>query len=287
MLQQDFVPVAIDQWYQRRQKDAEGEFYRKIAAQGPRNDFKSTTQGRYICSPDGTLIGFNNNRGPERIGKLMKDALKDFDPPSLKTVKVINPTQPEFDITPPANGLILRVHAKIMNGYQPVEDWQTVFQSAVGRDNVWLKATEHAELAKCIGEGGDVPPTIAARIARYHLVDNTRGEPPRWSQSDIKNLELQIVDGMIKGRVHLETKDGKRGYQADILGKAEASGDKVTRFDFVAKGDFWGQGRYTPGAPAGKFPLVVAFRIGDGSDASDKILPNGAKGWIDGYFQSH
>ena len=67
MLKTRFVPVAIDQWYTRRQQDTEGEFYRKIAGQGPRNNFNSTTQGLYIADPSGKLIAFNNNRGPERI----------------------------------------------------------------------------------------------------------------------------------------------------------------------------------------------------------------------------
>jgi len=51
MLQTRFVPVAIDQAYQRRQKDTEGDFYRKIAGQGPRNNFQGTTQGFYIAKP--------------------------------------------------------------------------------------------------------------------------------------------------------------------------------------------------------------------------------------------
>ena len=45
MLKTKFVPVAIDQAYQRRQKDTEGDFYRKIAGQGPRSNFNNTTQG--------------------------------------------------------------------------------------------------------------------------------------------------------------------------------------------------------------------------------------------------
>ncbi|SVD90759.1 uncharacterized protein METZ01_LOCUS443613, partial [marine metagenome] len=56
LLQTRFVPVAIDQAYQRRQQDAEGNFYRKIAGQGPRNNFQGTTQGIYIAAPDGRLM---------------------------------------------------------------------------------------------------------------------------------------------------------------------------------------------------------------------------------------
>jgi hypothetical protein len=54
MLKQDFVPVAIDQWYQRRQKDAEGDFYRKVAGQGPRSDFEKTTQEGMSALPMGS-----------------------------------------------------------------------------------------------------------------------------------------------------------------------------------------------------------------------------------------
>ena len=36
MAAKDFVPVTGDDWYRRRSRDAEGEFFRKVAAQGPR-----------------------------------------------------------------------------------------------------------------------------------------------------------------------------------------------------------------------------------------------------------
>ena len=69
LLKTKFVPVALDQAYQRRQKDTEGDFYRKIAGQGPRKDFKNgTTQGLYGATADGTLLGYSNNRGANESG---------------------------------------------------------------------------------------------------------------------------------------------------------------------------------------------------------------------------
>ena len=65
MLREDFVPVAIDQAYERRQKDNEGEFYRRIAGQGPRKDFDNTTQGFYVATAAGDLLLYNNNRDPD------------------------------------------------------------------------------------------------------------------------------------------------------------------------------------------------------------------------------
>ena len=55
LLKENFVPIAIDQAYQRRQKDNEGSFYQKIANQGPRKVGKGTTQGLYIADASGKL----------------------------------------------------------------------------------------------------------------------------------------------------------------------------------------------------------------------------------------
>ena len=79
LLKTRFVPVAIDQAYQRRQKDTEGEFYRKIAGQGPRSNFQSTTQGFYIATAAGKLLLFNNNRDPAKVRRLMKQKLAEFE----------------------------------------------------------------------------------------------------------------------------------------------------------------------------------------------------------------
>jgi hypothetical protein len=293
MLKNDFVPVAIDQWYQRKQKDAEGDFYRKIASQGPRKNFQQTTQGRYICTADGTLLAFNNNYGPERIRKLMKEALVKFDPTQMAG-KVIeaDKVDPRFDKTPPANGLILRVHSKVLSGYESTdqEDFRLdIFQSAIGRDNAWFHEKDKTELMDWIGDGGEMPKHLAQRIARYHLIDNTRGEPPRWTAEEIKSLSITIDNsGTIKGSVHLETSHGKRGYKASLYGKASLGADSpkpnIQRFDLVAKGNFWGRGQFTGFAPKGKFPLAIAFRIADGTDLADKILPHGSKGWLEGYY---
>lgn len=288
LLKDDFVPVAIDQWYHRRQEDSEGEFYRKIASQGPRNDFDSTTQGRYVCTADGKLLGFNNNRGPNRILKIMQKALAEYDSNSGRDVQVAvsEKVDTRYSVKPPKDGLILRVHSKVLEGYEPVKNWTSVFHAAVGRDNVWLTADEKKELANCIASGDEVPEKIARRIARFHLIDNTRGEPPRWKMDEIQQLRLSVDrDGTIRGNVKLETKDGKRGYTAQLLGVAKVKDEAITQFDLVCKGDFWGVGPYTGFAPKGKFPLAIAFRIADGSDPSDAIAPHGTKGWVEGYYE--
>lgn len=285
MLKTEFIPVAIDQAYQRRQKDTEGEFYRKIARQGPRSNFNSTTQGFYIATPGGKLLLYNNNRHPEKVRRLMEQRLAEFKAgPPEKNVRAIKAEKhdPRYAVRPPAGGLVVRVNAKVLGGYEPTDNrWQRIFQSALSRDNLWITKAEHRALA-----AGELPRLVQERIARFHLVDNTRGEPPMWRREEIRKLDMKLRDdGVITGTVHLETKSGDRGYQAELLGVVETDGGAVTRFDMVARGKFWGAGRYTLKPPPGKFPLAVAFTLADGSQAADRVPPQGSRGWLPGYLK--
>ena len=288
MLKEDFVPVAIDQWYQRRQQDAEGEFYRKVAKQGPRKDMQQTTQGRYICTSSGNLLGYNNNRGPERLKAIMKRTLVRVRPAEPDTQPLTSTTPDPIAMQKPSpETIVVGVSSKILSGYKPTKNWKSAFHDSVGRDNLWILKEEVPELIKLSQTGGNIPERIAKRIVRFHLVDNTRGEPPRWSNKQIRDLKIKVDDkGALRGKVHLETESGDRGYAAELFGIIKSENEKLTRFDIVAKGDFWGVGKYTPNAPKGKFPLVVAFRIVDRKDPADLLMPHGAKGWPPGYFKS-
>lgn len=281
-LQTEFVPVAIDQAYQRRQKDNEGEFYRKIAVQGPRGDGSKgqTTQGLYIAAADGTLLGFTNHRSPDRVKKLIDTALKQFKPSETAPIPV-GKTDPQYSSQPPAGGLVVRVHAKILGGYEPTENkWQKIFQSSVSRDNLWITHSEQQSIVD-----GQIPPAVQKRIARFHLVDNTRGEPPMWKKNEIKNIGFKLDGNKLTGSAVLGTSDGSRGYECQFFGFIETEHGKVTRFDVVAQGDFWGEGRYTTGAPKGRFPLAISFSMADGADTADAIPPQGSRGWVRGYLE--
>lgn len=285
------MPVAIDQACQRRQKDAEGDLYRSIAAQGPRSNFQNTTQGFYIASPAGKLLLYNNNRDPSKLLRLMRGSLREYELGAYAFDR--DKVQAEIDtaadrkqdsrytLQPPKGGLVVRVHARVLDGYkEPETESAAVFQKALSRDNLWITADEQAEII-----AGRLPAALKRRIARYHLVDNTRGEPPMWKVGEIKNMELDLEDGKLVGAVHLETEDGTRGYKAELRGNLKASGNRVTEFQLVALGEFFGEGRYTRNAPHGKFPFAVAFQLADGTDVADAVAPQGARGWLDGYLK--
>lgn len=279
-LKSDFIPLAIDQWYERRQQDSCGEFYRKIMKQGSRNDFNSTTQGKYAVAPDGTLLGETNHRAPERLLAMLASALEKYEP--KKTDAVPAETVDEvYARVLPENGLVVRVHTKILGGYsEPENEWQEIFQNSVARDNLWVRAEEAKDLVK-----GGFPKSLAARIAKFNLIDNTRGEPPMWNRNEIRKLEVNLTAGTVRGEFHLETDDQSRGFEGEFFGHVESEDGKLTRFDLVAKGNFWGEGRYTGGAPEGKFPIAMAFCLANGTDAADNVAPQGTKGWLPSYWE--
>lgn len=282
LLQNHFIPVAIDQAYQRRQQDAEGQFYQKIANQGPRKvgDGGPTTQGLYTATPDGSFLGYNNNRKINDLLEQLRNAQKQYRPGEVAAIESGEPDS-RYVYGPPEGGLVVRVHSKILDGYEkPKSERQRMFQEGVGRDNFWIRADEHQALAQ-----GKILESLAARMARFHLVDNTRGEPPMWEPHEVRSHNLFLDGNTLRGKVHLRTDSGDREFRAELLGFVEAEGGKVKRFDVVAKGLFRGEGKYTRGAPQGNFPIAMAFSLADGSDMADPIPPQGSRGWLDGYIE--
>lgn len=120
---------------------------------------------------------------------------------------------------------------------------------------------------------GSFPESLARRIARFHLIDNTRGEPPMWTKGEVRELKLRDQGN---GTVRLETDSGDRGYAATLAGEVQVKDGRIARFDLVARGAFWGEGRYTGGAPPGKFTLGIAFTLAGPGEAS-KVPPQGAR----------
>jgi hypothetical protein len=285
LLKTRFVPVAIDQACQRRQQDTEGEFYRKIASQGPRNDFQATTQGFYVATAASELLLYNNNRDPDKVLGLMKQKLREFEAShdgatSIAPIKITK-VDPRYTATPPDGGLVLRVHAKVLEGYTPSANrWTSIFQNALSRDNLWISERESEALVR-----GEVLESLSLRIARFHLVDNTRGEPPMWKAAEIRDMNLQIENGKLSGKLHLATERGDREYKAELQGSIDVKNGKVTRLDMVCHGQFRGSGPYTKGAPLGEFPLAISFTLADGTDIADRVPPQGARGWVAGYLR--
>jgi hypothetical protein len=275
LLKTHFVCVGIAHNGAGRRKDAEGEFARKIIGKG------GTLQGLHVINTRGDLLGYVYDFRPESVLAMLNRALKKFEPVDAPAIDF---TQKDKRFVMPEGGLVVATTAKVPAGHDPVKarkgtiqyDMEKAWKSSLGREHLWIRKDEAQALAR-----GELPRSLMLRIVRYHLVDNTRGTPTGWKENEIKKLDLKLEDGRLTGSVHLETKDGSRGYHAELLGFVEARNGKVSRVDMVAHGQFWGQGAYTPGAPAGRFPLAIAFTLLDARDPLYNLVPDALRCYPD------
>ncbi len=273
-----FVPVAVDQHIHRQRKDQEGEIFAKILKQAGRG-LDGYSQGVYLFATDLKLLAFSNTADAVGVRRLTEIALKKFDP-KAPPIKLDEAPAPPVLPLPPEGGLVVDVTTKVLGGYDPKDPKTKRFRESLGRDHLWLRKDEAQTLAK-----GTLVESLLRRIARYHLVDNTRGEPPMWREDEIKKLDVNLRDGRLSGRIHLETKAKDRGYQAELFAFVEVKDGRVTRFDVIVKGMFWGEGPFTRGAPSGQFPFGVAFRLTEGDRPADRVPPQGARGNLKGYLR--
>jgi hypothetical protein len=309
-----FVPVVGDDWYQRRRKDAEGEFFLKVAAQTDRKgtgDF--TRQGIYCFTADGELLAFKN------AGQLVKDtreqlkyALRKWAAlpvarrgPGAVTVPPHGPLDPDFTRIVPEGGLVVRVNARILDrrgdGFvKGTCEFGGGDKSS--RDFLWLTAAEARDLAPpraAVGMTYPVPRPVADRILRFHLVDNTRGEPTFWEKKELRAGKLTLtvaaaspegVDLRLDGEVLLATAAdpaaAERGYEVRLLGKLRYVPGPGTfdRFEVAALGEHWGVGDLTQkGGRPGRTLLGIAFGLADPKVAGNRVPPEGAR-VRDAYF---
>jgi hypothetical protein len=301
----------MNDWYLRRRDDPEGQFYRKMSASSPRGQSGAATrQGRYVFTAAGTFLGYNNNRGPERLTRMLTEALAAWRslPEARRgggeTIAASDP-EAQYDRRLPTGAQVVTVHTRVLkrgpageyirlgpdDGAQDTPYAHRGFGAAV--DHFWLRTEDvHALLQAVplsgVGESVAMPPPIAQRLVRYHVVDNTRGEPSFWTLDQVKGSALRLsrvsqTTLRLHGTIQLQTSDGARGFEGTLEGVISQERERMTGFEAVILGEHWGEGPYTKGARPGRTPLGVAFRLTPHPSPADLIPPQ-ASGWLRGYF---
>jgi hypothetical protein len=123
LVNEHFIPVAADDWFQRRRQDAEGEFFRKVADQGPRKGKGgSTRQGIYAFTADGKLLQYRNHQDPDVMRGFLLAAIKAWNtiPPAQRAkgamqVPELNKVDVRFAPALPKDALIVNVYARILD----------------------------------------------------------------------------------------------------------------------------------------------------------------------------
>jgi hypothetical protein len=318
MATEDYVAVACDDWYMRRRQDAEGQFFRDVSGRGPRAG-GSTRQGIYMFTAGGTLLGFKNaGQAPDVMRDTLRDALHKFKnlpeaerAPGAVKVPDPGPLDGGYDRKPPPGGLIVKVYARALDrkkaggGTGAVTFADAVCEVGSGdeasRDHLWLTEAEWRSLIPADAKKGartPLPPAVAQRVLRFHLVDNLRGEPPMWEPEHVRSSDLSLVvesatpagvrlrlEGSALLSTDADTAKADRGYDVAVLGYIEydRKADRIKRFDVAAVGEHWGEGGLTGGARPGRTPLGVAFELSQGDGSGDTVPPQAARD-VYGYF---
>jgi hypothetical protein len=325
LINEKFIAVAADDWYQRRRDDAVGKFFVGVANQGPRKgEGGGTRQGIYCFTASGKLLAYRNHRDTSVMLDEFRRALDKFaklpsderEPGAVQVPPLDDATlDRRFTRTLPDGAIAVRVFARVLERDEngkcttcTASDGESRKGLLSSLDHLWITAEEWRSLIPRDAKAGNkvaIPAPLATRIARFHLVDNTRGEPPMWEREHVRKNALTLtvteatastlnlrLDGDVLLSTTADLPDSKdiakneRGYDAKLLGYIEFDRRKpvITRFDVVALGDHWGEGTYTRGARPGRSPFGIAFELADGKHAADVVPPQASRD-IGGYLR--
>jgi hypothetical protein len=277
-----------------------------VANQGPRKGAGgSTRQGIYCLTASGKLLAYKNAHDPRVMREALELGLKRWQAlpaeerrPGAVTVPPPGKIDTRYTRTPPAGGLVLRSYTRILDRAAGGKYVRGTCGLAGGdrpaRDHVWLTKAEWQLLVPAAPRKGQVLPMPAAltrRLVRFHLLDNTRGEPAYWRADEVHGASLTwTVTAVSTGEVTLEltgkallatgarAEKAKRGYDVALRGvlRYDRARQVITRLDMLALGEHWGRSTFTPGERPGRKPLGIAFELA-GTAPADLVPPQAAR----------
>jgi hypothetical protein len=245
-----------------------------------------TAQGFWIVGADGQAYAYSiGGRQKDQFMKLLDEGLAKFNSSPPKPIKLDILPIKTWTRTPPKDSLVVRTISRIV----PLPLGADVRNTSIGRDHYWIFAEDVADIKSSKGTTVPMPAKMALRMARFHLVDNVRGEPNRWRYNnarvlDIKMTKVSALEYSFEGLYKLTNLEAHGGAEKGIAGRLtgiiilDASQMRATRFEAYAEGYAWGDHENTSGAPPGKFPIKIAFRSVD-DEISRSVPPQQSYFW--------
>jgi hypothetical protein len=306
MAREDYIPVALDDWYQRRRQDAEGAFFKKVYSQDASRAApdRPNRQGIYCLTASGKLLDVKNcGQLIDVTREMMRGSLSKLDalpaeeraPGAVKVPDMRYPDRRYLPATPPAGCLVLDVFTRVLDFDARGEPRKGLSATPGGnwaaRDKMWVFEPEWKALLAAGAKPGDsvpVPASLAHRLVCFHLRDNTTGQAPRWEKGQVRARELKLtveeagpaglklrLDGAVTLSTDADLSRAERGIELRLLGYLtyEAAKGTFTRFDVLALGRNWGQADHTGDGRAGKGPIGFAVQLAGGSPY-DRVAPD-------------
>lgn len=305
-----FIPAADEVGRLQSGNDAECKLFQKIAEQGHyagQTVPSSTRQGTYATTADGRLLASWNSNDPRHVARKLREALARWDAMNRAgelpdSTAGLDPAQVHRDEHfYPENGLVLRVNTRDLPREQPISVARR-WADAWNQDFAWFTRDEAARFVPsetAVGARADVPRALVDRLARFHFVDNVRGQTTSFParavrvadlNSQITGVEGDVVSVRLEG--HTRTEDEgrwairgyrdmnspsaqKRGVDLELLGfaKFDRALGRFVEFELVAIGMRWGGTQYNGrGNDLGEAPFGATLTLA-GATRAERVAP--------------
>ena len=290
-LARQFVPAADEVWRLQRGADPECLFFQRAVNGGKPITDDGTRQGIWVIAPGGKLLAHVNSANPEHVAGMLEKGLAAWhELPAaerrLSAEATIEPTH-RWDSFAPQDGLILeRIVRDLPASLDPAEAPRRPWN----RDFAWFTKDEARAWLPADPQPGAVQAVPAAsveRLARFHLVDNVRGQTIPYAAEDLELAALtakvlvrngSLVELALAGEVRAVTdgtwklgdnlwKPGRfdpHGIEIRLIGRAVYDLDREAfiEFELLSLGNRFGKtvmnGRHRDPDPA---PIGFHFQL--------------------------
>ncbi len=274
-------------------------FFQRAVNGGARITDKGSRQGFWLFAPSGVLLARCNTRSVESVlatfaaGRLAYEALEP-ERRALASDAELEPAHRWEDYYP-EDGLVLRRTARDL----APEGLAAEAGSGWNRDYAWFS---RAELSSALPAdalpGAELPlPLLALRLARFHLVDNARGQTIPYAEAEVEETEFvaRVVSRRADATLELVLEGAARafsegewllgdngwkprsdlahGIQSRLLGRAlwDPEAQRFLEFELVAVALREGRTQYN-GRARSLEPSLLAFHFELASEAA-RVAP--------------
>lgn len=314
-----FVCAADEVWRLQRGSEPDCVFFQRMVNGGERITDRGSRQGTWLCAPGGVVLAHINSRDPQKVVAIMERALVAWE--ELPEEQRHLPADADlasakrWEDSYPEQGLVLERIARELT----TEGLARPPHARWNRDFAWFSGSEVRDFIPEDAEIGDVIrlPLLARRLARFHLVDNARGQTLPFADEEVQEATLTALvtarDGasitlVLQGRTRAAAKGEwlmgenlwkpklgiPHGMQCGLMGEARFDREQGTfqAFELVAVGRRWGRTQMN-GRGKDNAPGLVGFHMGLAPSAPriaptfvvaygvDWIVPPGLPTWLE------
>ena len=298
-----YLPVADEVFRLQSGDGPECRFFRVMATDGkrPEPNPNRTLQGIYCFAPSGRRLGSILSNDPAAVAAMIErstavwEELPDAERYPSESHSADLAGRVRYEWSYPEDGLVLRVTSRDL----PREEGEA--RRRWNHDHAWFRKSEVLSMlpgSRTVGARHRIPSALGERLARFHFVDNMRGQTIAFDESDVREVDwtseiVGVSDGELRVRFEGRTlAEGTRGWRryggSPRQERVEPRGvgthfrgyatfdlerERFTDFDLLALGARWGaagfNGRSRDLAPS---PFGMVLQLAP-DRPSDRVPP--------------